>query len=257
MVNKMYGTPRVIGRLSVGLSAEVWKCAIDLPNRNAPLVAAMRIYQRPLDSEDNKPDLARLFEIVSLQDIAGVVRIWEISEWFGKLGVLMPIADGDGSQLIRGQAASEETLLNRIIPAVRQAAVTLDSLGERGLTHGSVAPQHILLYNDHAVITGFSLLHTADQPVPKPVRSDLMTCSCMSPEMQNGTSHRTSDQYSLAATYLAMRSGLLPFGDRSWPARYIAAMGREEARVLSRATAAFPGDRFPTCQAFIKELSGL
>ena len=246
---------RLLARLSVGFSAEIWKCERRSPN-GANLTAAMRIYHGSSTDEKCRQQLARLRRIVSLQDIPGLPEYWDIGVWMDRLYALTALADGDCSKLIEAPSRSEETFHPRVLELVGDAAICLDTLRERGLVHGGVAPQHILMLKDRAVLAGFSLLHPFGSRVPDSANVDLLTWFCMSPEMRDGDASAASDQFGLAAAYLAMRIGRLPIGDSSWPHGFLSTLGHDEASVLSRSLAASPKQRFTCCVEFANELRG-
>jgi serine/threonine-protein kinase len=83
------------------------------------------------------------------------------------------------------------------------------------------------------------------------------------PEVFRGWLSERTDQYSLAATYLHLRTGAIPlptmsakFDARHAPAAPdLSGFAAEERAVLSRAFAPTPPDRWPSCTEFMQRLS--
>jgi serine/threonine protein kinase len=253
MSNQTNRQPNLLARLCVGFSAEIWKCEYRFAAK-PPRQVAMRIYHGCSDDEANQQELVRLRRILSFAHIPGMPDHHDIGVWLGRLYVVTALADADCNQLVNGSHRVEPVFLERAIQVVGETAFSLDSLHERGFIHGSVSPEHILIVRGRAALTGFSLLHAVDSRIPDSRHNDLTVSLCMSPEMRSGTAQPASDQYALAATYLGVRIGRLPLGDSRWPHGYLDGIGSDEARILSKALATAPSERFPSCVAFANEL---
>ena len=189
-----------------------------------------------------------------MHGVVGMPEHRQIGEFFGRLYVLTKLAQLDLSCFVRDENSLDRTSPRTLLGLIHEVASTLDVLHERGLVHGAISPQHVLVRNGHAILTGFSLLHELGRPIAPPSAIDLMTWSCMSPEMHNGTGDLSSDQFSLAATYLAIRSGVPATIHPTWIQAGVGSLHGDEARVVSRALARHSIARFPTCVAFADEL---
>jgi serine/threonine protein kinase len=243
---------RLVARLSVGFSAEIWKCELNVPSAT-PSEAVVRISHRSYDRL-TQPELLRLQQVTALAGIPGLPRYREIGEWLGRLYVVTDFAESDCAQLVWREDLSEELRVQQVLGLVREVAFCLDRLSEHGLVHGAIAPHHILICNRGAVLTGFSLMHRFPNAVRRVDRSDLLRWLCMSPEMQTGASQETSDQYSLAATYLVLRTRRFGFVEGSWRQDCVGRLEEQERRVLLKALAHSPRDRFRTCCEFVEQL---
>src|SRR5262249_26039679 len=89
------------------------------------------------------------------------------------------------------------------------------------------------------------------------------TYAYIAPESIESKSSKTNDQYSLAVSYLELRTGSLPFNANSFYDVMIShlqgkldysRLPEPERPVLMRATAKDPEARFPTCLDMVKAL---
>ncbi len=99
---------KLLTRLAVGFSAEIWDCEIRVA-KPPPWRMAIRITHRNREHLQCRTEVARLRYVVGLAHIPGMPKIHAISEMFGKLTVISPLAKGDGSQLIRTNELSGGT----------------------------------------------------------------------------------------------------------------------------------------------------
>lgn len=191
--------------------------------------------------------------------------VWSIP---GYLVVNMELAEGtllDLMHLFRddlGQDVDPATLCLY----VWQVAEALDFLNVRrhlrdgrrvGFQHGDVKPSNILLFGDTAKLTDYGLATpTTGSSVPC---SRQGTREYAAPEVFLGTLTDWSDQFSLAVTYYAVRTGTLPFPppskDTMWssarPLPDLRGVTEPERPPLLRALSAVPQNRFPTCCTFM------
>lgn len=244
---------RLLTRLSVGFSYEIWKCEVALAGER-PLAAAIRISHAFHDTKVAEKQLAQVRFIVRLGAIPGIPHYWDIGVRFGRFYVLTKLADHDCLCFLGNEHCSGVANLYSLLRRIQEAASTLDMLHERDIIHGAISPQHILVCEGHAVLTGFSLLHSYHSPLPCCDRMDLVTWSCMSPEMRHGVAELSSDQFSLAATYLALRARRVEVGDPASLQVSTSCLGACERQVILRALSESPDARFPTCAAFADEL---
>ncbi len=253
MADEFAAPAKLLRRLSVGFSWEIWKCEVGLPSGHR-LVRAIRISHTSCETKLARQQLTQLRVITGLDVVAGMPKYLGIGEFWGRLCVLTELAQFDLSYFVRDENSLDRTGLRTLLGLIHDVASTLDGLHERALVHGAITPQHVLVCNGHAVLTGFSLLHPLGGPIPHLGAMDLMTWSCMSPEMHNRAADLSSDQFSLAATYLAMRCGGPATIDPTWLPAGVGSLQGDEARVVSRALAQSSNARFPTCVAFSDEL---
>ncbi|MDY3553176.1 serine/threonine-protein kinase [Gemmata sp. JC717] len=150
-----------------------------------------------------------------------------------------------------------------------QVADALDFLNARqhvrdgrrvGFQHGDVKPNNILLFGDVAKLTDHGLAtptHAASTPCARQG-----TREYAAPEVFLGAVTDWSDQFSLAVTYYALRTGTFPFAppvkaaSRSSlrPLANLGGVTDAEQPALRRALAPVPQERFPSCLEFMAAL---
>ena len=125
-----------------------------------------------------------------------------------------------------------------------------------GFQHGDVKPNNILLFGDIAKLTDHGLATPTFGPTTPCPRQG--TREYAAPEVFVGQLTDTSDQYSLAVTYYALRTGRLPFPPppKEWGKSYmrppadLSDVTEAERPALMRALAPAPQGRFSTCGEF-------
>jgi serine/threonine protein kinase len=245
---------RLTRRLAVGFSSEIWECEVTIAGC-APLPVAISIAHRAVDKLTESAQIQRIRWIAGLSDVPGIPRVHALGHCLGRLYVMTPLATGDCSSLIRKEPLTS-TGLTEVLHIIDRTSITIDALHERGFIHGSISPQHILIGQDGPTLTGFSSMRQCREQVSHRRPIDLMTQICMSPEMNASEANLRSDQYSLAATYLTIRLGVLPSFDDSWPHAYIPRLDRHEGQIITKALSPLPQHRFGTCLELANELRG-
>jgi serine/threonine protein kinase len=147
-----------------------------------------------------------------------------------------------------------------------QVARALDFLNTRqhilegrrvGYQHGDVKPNNILLVGDLAKLTDHGLATPTFGPrTPCPRQG---TREYAAPEVFLGYYTDSSDQFSLAVTYYALRTGTLPFptaptdpsASYNRPLADLSLVEEAERSSLQRALSPIPQDRFATCTDFM------
>jgi serine/threonine protein kinase len=150
-----------------------------------------------------------------------------------------------------------------LLAYMEQAARGLDYLHREGIVHRDIKPGNIMLVGDVAKVCDYGLIVTTDADLR--ATSNAFTPLYASPEAV-GEKPVTgqSDQYSLAVSYIELRTGHTPYTSETAASVYAAKeTGKYELsrirnstvrNVLKRALATAPGDRYGSCSQFIREL---
>lgn len=254
---------RLVSRIGSGSFGEVWKA-------NAPGGFQVALKFIPCSSE------AARVEHRSLKVIQGV-RHPHLLTLFG--------AWSQHGYLIIASELAESTLLDRFRDSVDQgldgvprsellqyiadAASGIDHLNRNtsasshGIQHRDIKPANLFLSGGRVKVGDFGIARPLIGAIDE--QTGRMTMSFAPPEAYGQQLANTSDQYSLALTYVFLRTGRLPFSgsplqvmarkqDGSVELSFLTA---EERPVLMRALAASPTKRYESCSNFVKTLQNV
>jgi serine/threonine protein kinase len=181
-----------------------------------------------------------------------------------RLVIVMELADGSlAGEVERHKAEGRPGVPpEELVPFFEQAAEALDYLHGQRVTHRDLKPENLLLLKGYAKVADFGLARGHEHEQTR-LTAEVGTPLYMAPEVWKRNYSRHSDQYSLAATYVAARLGRPVFEAESV---YDAMMRHiqdtpdldplppAEQEVLQRALAKRPDDRYPSCAAFAAAL---
>jgi eukaryotic-like serine/threonine-protein kinase len=146
---------------------------------------------------------------------------------------------------------------------MEQAARGLDYLHREGIIHRDVKPQNIMLVGDVAKVCDYGLLITTDADLRS--TSNAFSPLYASPEAV-GEQPLTAkcDQYSLAVTYIELRTGCSPYSAETATQVFatketgkydLSRITNKKVRaVLKKALSTNPIERYSTCGEFVAEL---
>src|SRR5262245_37000075 len=152
---------------------------------------------------------------------------------------------------------------DELLAYMAQAARGLDYLHREGIVHRDIKPGNIMLVGDVAKVCDYGLVVATDADLR--ATSNAFTPLYASPEAV-GEHPLTgqSDQYSLAITYVELRTGRSPYASETAATVYAAKeTGKYDLsrvpksavrNVLKRALAKLPNERYASCAEFIREL---
>ena len=185
---------------------------------------------------------------------------------------VMPVVEGES---LRERIGRERVLSTATAVSIgRQIALALAYAHERGVVHRDIKPENVLLVGDHAVVADFGIAKavTDTTGVTLTAHGALVgTPAYMSPEQAAGEQDvgPPSDLFSLGVVLYEMLTGELPFGgatvqsqiarrlhETPVPVRTLRPEVPEALdRVVGRALARHPVDRFPDASAMASALS--
>lgn len=166
--------------------------------------------------------------------------------------------------------------LEELLGYMQQVAEAVDALNDashslRGskwvsLIHTDLRPANLLVFGSAVKVGNFAWCRTLEgedaEVFGMPVRAARPT---MAPELAAGRVHRRTDQYSLAASYVQMRTGNLllesglPTGAASGAlvgsSLDFSALSEGETEIIQRAMHADPHQRYPSCRKMVAELA--
>jgi serine/threonine protein kinase len=198
-----------------------------------------------------------------------IVTIYDVGQEAGWYYFVMEFLEGQTlTEFIRqrGPLSPNETLA--ILSPLARA---LDYAHQQGLVHRDIKPANVILApNGQVTLTDFGIAQAAQETRLTTTGAIVGTPEYMSPEQAKGLAvDARTDQYSLAVVAFEMLSGQVPFQANSTlgllykiteePPLSISeirpGLPAPVQRVLNKALAKNPPDRFPSLTAFVETLS--
>jgi hypothetical protein len=224
-------------------------------------VAVKRIF-RPLDDESSQRELQSLQLIRELRHpfLLQTQAFWSLED---RLVIVMELADdslADWNREVR-QVSEEGIPVAELLAYFREAAEALDYLHRMNVLHRDVKPANLLRLKGHAKVADFGLARMMEAKLASATFCG--TPLYMAPEVWKKTVCAQSDQYSLAIAYAELRTGRQIFSGADFVEVCLQhtsgkpnldPLPEGEQRVLLRALAKLPEQRYPDCISFIDAL---
>ncbi len=277
------GPYRILDRLGSGGAGTVYKAEHVLMNRLVALKVlgrADRRRKRPAGASPGGTS-ARRAELVTAGRLSHphIVAAYDAARLRGRLVLVLEYVEGiDLARLVTEAGPLPVALACEV---VRQTALALAYLHERGLVHRDVKPANLLLMRGHAGAGGVKL--PDGPPVVKLIDMGLAcrageggaklcgTMDYIAPErgIDPDTVDIRGDLYSLGCTFYHLLTGRVPFPGGSWTGKLIRHRLEEPepiaelrpevpadvAAIVGRLMAREPGKRYPEPAAVVAALS--
>jgi serine/threonine-protein kinase len=253
-----YTVVRLLGRGGFG---EVWEAS-------APGGVQVALKFIRLESEAAEVELRALKVICNIRhphllDVQFATRVADC------LVIAMPLCDE--SLMDRLRASPVGLPRDEVLEYMEELARAVDFLNEPrhrgedgslvGVQHRDSKPLNIFLVGGSARLADFGLAKILE--AASATHTGRMTVAYAAPEVSAGQMSRWSDRYSLAITYVHLRTGRLPFVGNN-PIQILHAhvnnppdlsgLFESERPVVARALAKRPEQRWPTCCEFVRAL---
>lgn len=257
---------QLVEPIGTGGFGEVWRCV-------APggIQKAIKFVYGNLNSLEGD-DVRAQQEMKALERVKEVrhpfvLSIEQIRDVGGELCIVMELADKNlHDTLLEYQQAGRPGIPRDILLGfLDDAAVGLDHLIEKhNLQHLDVKPRNLFVVADRVKVADFGLVKQLERSSSSGLMGGV-TPIYAAPETFSNKISKHSDQYSLAIVYIELLTGLRPFGGKNIRQLALQHMTEEpdlsmlpeiDQPVLAKALAKNPEERFPTCTAFIRSLSG-
>jgi serine/threonine protein kinase len=226
------------------------------------VVAVKRIF-RSVDDESSQRELKAMEKIRELRH-PFLLQTHSFRAFEDRLLIAMELADGSLEDRLKECRAAGLPGIPKeeLLPYFSEAAEAIDFLHQQRLSHRDIKPQNLLHLKGHAKVADFGIARTQQNALDHTLHS-AGTPAYMPPEMWRGNISVHSDQYSFALTWYEMRTGRRAFSATSQLDLLqqhatgkpdVSAVPLAEQRVLQRALAKEPDQRYLSCVAFVEAL---
>jgi len=234
-------------RIGHGGFGEVYRASVN------GVPCAIKISLDPIDASTGwaAKELEALDTVKSIGAHPHVVTLFDIWQIEGRLITRWEL--GQQSLAARLEECRRQGLSGipreDVVRYMQEAAEGIDFLNGQGVYHRDIKPENLLLFQDHVKLADLGLAKFVGASTG--VHTRCGTPGYMPPELEQDRLSSTSDLYSLAATYVRLRTGHGPFGttprevqrrqDAGEP--LLAGLEAHEAELVGQALEPRPEDR--------------
>lgn len=255
---------RLDHRIASGGFGEVWK-----GTGQSGFPVALKLIPRSGNKVAVEKESFDLLKEIRHPNILTIFDTWENDDF---LVIAMQLADESLMDRYNAAAACGQTSMSPsvLLPLFREAALALDYLNmpkpafsayREPMQHGDIKPQNILISGGSVLLGDLGLARTLRSTGLTP-HSGSFTMRFAAPECFDRIFSRASDQYSLAVTWYFLRTGRFPFErppvgfprDSAVTLSPSGDLSVYECRVLTRAMARDPVDRYSSCGEMVGAL---
>ena len=263
MAIESIGRYQILGTLGEGGQAVVYRAY----DPNVQREVAVKVLLSAMEGHFRSRFEREVHIIASLEHPA-IVPVYDFGEFEGRLFLVMRLMKGGTlrDRLAKGTIAPEEAL-----SILRPIASALDAAHARGIIHRDIKPANILFDEyGNSYLSDFGIARVQDATATLTGSQILGTPYYMSPEQVMGEKNidGRSDVYSLGALLFQMLTGHHPYEGET-PAQvlmqhlnsptpqladYRADLPEAFQKIVSRAMAKEPAERYPTAGALVQDL---
>ncbi|OWK43898.1 protein kinase domain-containing protein [Fimbriiglobus ruber] len=257
---------RLVEPLGTGGFGEVWKCVAPGGINKAIKFVYGNLNTLDDDSHKAEQELKALERVKAVRH-PFVLSMDRIEIVGGELLIVMELADKSLHDLLLEYQQTGRPGIPRdvLLGLMADAAEGLDHLIQKhNLQHLDVKPKNLFLIADRVKVADFGLVKHLERQSYSGLMGGITPVYAAPETFTNKISEHT-DQYSLAVLYTEMLTGHRPFDGKN--IRQLALQHMSEAPDLSglpepdraavaRAMAKNPDDRFPSCAAFVRAITG-
>ncbi len=200
-----------------------------------------------------------------------ILPLFDSGEAGGLLFYVMPYVEGES---LRDRIDREKQLAtDAALEIAAEVAGALEAAHAKGIVHRDIKPENIMLSGGHAMVADFGIATAVDVAGESRLTGTGLavgTPAYMSPEQGSGerTVDRRSDVYALGCVLYEMLAGEPPFtgptaqaiiakrfsGDVPSVRRTRPSVSETVDRLISKALAPVPADRWPSAEAFARAI---
>ena len=230
----------------------------NLPQQTMSADDFQRQAMRRTDNRESKPDGPKpeeLIVVMGLGDRSLYARLQEVRKAVG--------LDDEGSEIDREVVCGLDA--PEVIGYLRGAASAIDELHQEfDISHNDIKPQNIVLLGGGVQVCDFGLATRVSGDF-RETKAVFASPAYAAPEVLDGAKYsKPGDQYSLAVTYVELRTGVLPFDTTTAFTLQLAKttgklklthLSQPEEKVLRKAMSVKPEDRYDSCSDFVRALA--